>query len=628
MQSDISSIRGDTRKFQTFPFPMTSFFAAISRFIRRLFRTQRPRVEPRGTQRDQREDFPLRPRLQGRRLDQPTLSADAIGSATNESQKLESQQPAVANALRRLVYQATWDMPTARMHAGQFGSRLRQIDPSFTYEKYQFSKLIYLLEAVPDIVSLERVNNPGAAPAYYVRSPLDARALLIEALTSFDSEDGWVHADSAIAAMKSTNSDFSIETYGFSTPQAFIASHTDLIETKSKDTSYVRLRQPHTPPPKTPKRVVQPKRPYTQPVIKSTDRPKPKVSSNQGTRAIVHLSKFAGFTPQVLNQKVSELAAIALNERWYFGPQPPADFAYPILKSYLRYTFIRLQHERKVITSTHQKYRAFNSGLLDKLLRPIYALLISYPSSPQSWELVFCIPGEGPNGKALVSNFTVLPAAANYLSDPAKIFYHLTAGAPEVDWHHVIKDNMERLPSAFLAQYAPANFTYRNTQTLSGSEFHTYKKSFATALDNDPRAYRSIVNRLEEAMTRTLLKTQINYKTAVPTYYPNINSIDLLLPICLVEEDVADCALVVRMANSGKYIGHTILTLRQAYNNARLICKLDEHWLTRSMTLSQGVFEEEDDDSEEFEAEDDDVVESDDESLPEDRALSLDGSLS
>ena len=82
------------------------------------------------------------------------------------------------------------------------------------------------------------------------------------------------------------------------------------------------------------------------------------------------------------------------------------------------------------------------------------------------------------------------------------------------------------------------------------------------------------------------------------------------------------------MANSGKYIGHTILPLRQAYNNARLICKLDEHWLTRSMTLSQGVFEEEDDDSEEFEAEDEDVVESDDESLPEDRALSLDGSLS
>ncbi|MEL7227926.1 MAG: DUF3825 domain-containing protein, partial [Cyanobacteria bacterium J06576_12] len=55
--------------------------------------------------------------------------------------------------------------------------------------------------------------------------------------------------------------------------------------------------------------------------------------------------------------------------------------------------------------------------------------------------------------------------------------------------------------------------------------------------------------------------------------------------------------------------GHTILTLRQAYNNARLICKLDEHWLTRSMTLSQSAFEEEEDDSAEFESESDDIEE-------------------
>ncbi len=41
--------------------------------------------------------------------------------------------------------------------------------------------------------------------------------------------------------------------------------------------------------------------------------------------------------------------------------------------------------------------------------------------------------------------------------------------------------------------------------------------------------------------------------------------------------------------------------MRQAYNNARFICKLDEHWLSRAMSLSQESFEEEDDDSEEFE---------------------------
>ncbi|MEL6939153.1 MAG: hypothetical protein AAFO84_08165 [Cyanobacteria bacterium J06598_1] len=45
--------------------------------------------------------------------------------------------------------------------------------------------------------------------------------------------------------------------------------------------------------------------------------------------------------------------------------------------------------------------------------------------------------------------------------------------------------------------------------------------------------------------------------------------------------------------------------MRQSYNNARLICKLDEHWLSRAMTLSQADFEDDDDDSEEFEADDD-----------------------
>lgn len=595
---------------------MTSFFSVISRFFRRLFRADA------GGDRPLRENLPLR--TDAVRMPDNAVVNNGAGSHSVNSAEVPSGQravPAVSDELRRLVHRATCDMPKPRMHAGQFGSRLRKIDPSFTYEKYGFNKLIYLLAAVPDIVSLDRVNNPGAAPAYYVRSRLDTRTLIVSVMGDFEQQaegaTGWVHVESAIAAMEAADATFSIQTYGYLTPQAFVESHSELLEAKAEETSYIRLRQPVAAASATAsanaRRVLSPRpvaRPTVKPVVKPLIRPvasrQPRNNSlGRGVRAIVHLSKFAGFTPQVLNQKVSELAAIALAERWYFGPQPPANFAYPILKSYLRYTFIRLQHERKVITSTNQQYRAFNTGLLDKLLRPIYALLLAYPSSPPSWELVFCIPGEGQYGKVLVSHFTTLPAAANYLSDPSKVFYHLAAGSPEVDWHHVIKDNMERLPPAFLAQYAPADFTYRNTQTLSGSEFHTYKKSFATALDKDPRAYRSIVNRLEEALSRTLLKTQINYKTAVPTYYPNINSIDLLLPICLVEEDIADCALVVRMADSGKYIGHTILTLRQAYNNARLICKLDEHWLTRSMTLSQEEFEEEDDDSEEFEAEDD-----------------------
>ena len=37
---------------------------------------------------------------------------------------------------------------------------------------------------------------------------------------------------------------------------------------------------------------------------------------------------------------------------------------------------------------------------------------------------------------------------------------------------------------------------------------------------------------------------------------------------------------------SGAYIGQTILTMKMAYNNARLICRPDSDWLNTSLRLS------------------------------------------
>ncbi|EDX83795.1 hypothetical protein S7335_1492 [Synechococcus sp. PCC 7335] len=523
----------------------------------------------------------------------------------------ESESPSSASPqLRRLIYRATRSMPRPRMHAGQFASLLRQHDRSFSYKKYNFTKLIYLLEAVPDLVILDRVEKPQAAPAYYVRSVVDMEAVILDAIAPYLGSD-WVHIDSLKQSVFEKNPEFSLQTYGFTDFKTFLQSDSALVEFKLEDTDYLRTvplskrnglganRSGDSQPGASQLKLVPSRRRPVRPAIRPNSRPQ--------RQKIIHLSPFAGFSPAVLNQKVSELAAIALPEDWYFGAHPPDDFAYPILKSYLRYTFIRLQHERKVIDSPNREFKAFNTGLLDRLLRPIYALLSPYPTNAQVWDLTFCIPGEGPAGKKLVAHFNHLPAAANYLKDPSKVFYHLSAGPPRVDWPHIIKDNMERLPYTFIVKYAPANFTPLDTTDLDSAQFHAYKKAFADALDADPIAYRSLVNCLSEALSRTLVKTQVNYKTAVPTYYPTLNSIDLLLPICLTEEGIADCAMVARQSDSGAYIGHTILTLRQAYNNARLICKLDEHWLSRAMAISQESFEDEEDDSEEFESDEEDA---------------------
>ncbi len=484
---------------------------------------------------------------------------------------------------------------------------MREQDRSFSYEKYNFTKLIDLLEAVPDLVEMEKVDpnpgNPSSAPVYYVRPVTNTKRLLIDTLSSYDSADGWVHLESLEEAIAQRDPFFSSQKYGFTDFKAFLESRPDLIEFKSDSPSYVRITT-FSVTGTAPQRLVA--KPRRAPIRKRIDSPNGSAAiarpvSRPASYSIEPLSKFASFSPETLQQKVSELAAIALPENWYFGPQPPDDFAYPILKSYLRYTFIRLQHEGKVVASPDRKYRAFNTGLLNTLLRPIYALLTQPKSGlpDRQWGLDFCIAGEAYAGKMLVAQFAQLPVAANYLSNAEQAFYRLASGAPQVDWQHVVKDNMARLPLDFLVQYAPAGFIPRSTQGLTTPDFFDYKRSFVEALEADPAGYRRIVNKLEEALDRTLRRIQINYKTAVPTYYPKINSIDLLLPMCLADENTADLALVVRREPSDKYIGHTILTMRQAYNNARLICKLDEHWLTRSMALSQEEFDE-DDESEEF----------------------------
>lgn len=72
-----------------------------------------------------------------------------------------------------------------------------------------------------------------------------------------------------------------------------------------------------------------------------------------------------------------------------------------------------------------------------------------------------------------------------------------------------------------------------------------------------------------------------DYFTNVSVENPYFNGqIQLLLPLCLVDPDKTDLALVVTKNSSGSYYqGHTCLTLEMAYNNARLIAKPESNWL-------------------------------------------------
>ncbi|MEO1294248.1 MAG: DUF3825 domain-containing protein [Cyanobacteria bacterium J06636_16] len=294
-----------------------------------------------------------------------------------------------------------------------------------------------------------------------------------------------------------------------------------------------------------------------------------------------------------LGDTYRQLGELALSEKWFFGPVPPNNFYYPILKNYLEYTFIRLQYENKVVVSENGDYSAFNTGLVDLKYEPIHILFgRDKQGRPQNWYFISaCILGEGREGKTLSEQFGRLKSA-NYFDRPDEMFYDIHANSPEVDWRHILEDNPDRLPLSFLQENCPAGFVPRNPGSFSKTEREDYKREFAAALNQDSPAYRKIIDRCQSALNFALLRTQLNYRTAVPFYNPRKNRLQLMLPLSLVNDDSVDCVLVVdRSQPSSPYIGHTILPLQWAYSNARLIGQLETPWLSSNMTISSAATE-------------------------------------
>jgi hypothetical protein len=277
-------------------------------------------------------------------------------------------------------------------------------------------------------------------------------------------------------------------------------------------------------------------------------------------------------------QTINDLKDLALKERWYYKTQDPA-YPFPILAKYLNYTFYRLTKEKNKILCT-ERYAAFNTGLVNKLYEPIYALLEKNRHSGQEWYFhEFCVSGVGKAGKILASNFNPLPQRAHYFKDPSELIYENNAPKPQLNWDHIILDNISRFPFELLEEYKPENFIFRDITTMSTIEKEEYYRKLAVAVENDSKKFRSIKNRLSDSLETALKRIEWNFKTAIPMYYPRTNKMSLLLPLSLIDDDVIDLALVTERTQSGNYLGHTVLPLDWAYSNARLVTRPDSDWL-------------------------------------------------
>jgi len=231
-------------------------------------------------------------------------------------------------------------------------------------------------------------------------------------------------------------------------------------------------------------------------------------------------------------KKISSLSAIC-PEKWSFGDNTDN----LILKNYIAHTFLKQYEDGNILTEAG--YALFNTGLFTSYYEQIFAYFVPNKiPDKQSW----CFDGFLTSYQLGMLGITQFPARANYFSNPADL---------------VFDTNCTIVP-----QYA-----------------HIFGD--AENLSRIPELIRSNPNKsvlFDGAVKRAKLMIDANYKTAIPQYYRG--KIQLLIPICLINENVPDLALVVSKNDAGnQYLGHTCLTLEMAYNNARLIARPDSLWL-------------------------------------------------
>ena len=166
------------------------------------------------------------------------------------------------------------------------------------------------------------------------------------------------------------------------------------------------------------------------------------------------------------------------------------------------------------------------------------------------------------------------------------MFYN-GANQLHTDFEHIIIDNIKRLPLQFLYDQFFDNSEARDiTEKIRSSHDHVIRCDLYERLKRiiceNSRLFVRIQNRLKDAIELAQKRVRWNYKTAIPSYFPKRDTMSLMLPLALVDESKPDVALVVELTRSGSYQGQTILTLPQAYIDARLICRLTGDWLVPS----------------------------------------------
>ncbi len=238
---------------------------------------------------------------------------------------------------------------------------------------------------------------------------------------------------------------------------------------------------------------------------------------------------------------IEDLANFVEDEDWNYHNPPSSSSDYPILENYIRNTYTRLSREKKVAYSDDKKYCCFDTGLLSRNQHePVYMQFCenTNPTIDCYWYFSKFFR----RGEHEVRKYQKLPDMAFYWDDPSKLIFD-SRKELIVNVEHIIQDNKARFPAPF--------------STLPDYQLQLY-------IDGSIKAAKERLRR--------------NYKIAVPQYFITSGTIQLLIPLCLADQNTADLAIVVEDYGT-MYRASTCLTLDQAINNARLLARPDCDWL-------------------------------------------------
>lgn len=281
------------------------------------------------------------------------------------------------------------------------------------------------------------------------------------------------------------------------------------------------------------------------------------------------------------------LATMATPEHWDFpGEGVGRPSRYGILREYLCITFHRAMAQGLVAQAADGSLAAFDTGLFTPFGQDIYACFAPNRGDIRWKSAGFCVAGSGELGGELVAKLDPLPRPVSYLRDLGDVTPD-TSRLAVLDTDAILTHRLGVLPRAFLEDELQASPTARDLLAKAVAQEGTPAGEkdlalLARAIKSDPGLYRRLGRALDEALALTLCRVRASYRIAAPAYDPTTDSVRLLLPLCLVSDSQADCALVLAPQPSGNYQGVTIMSLDRARVCARVISAEQPAWLGRT----------------------------------------------